>query len=266
MFKKCCVTLGIFLLLAVLTSVHSQVVVQKIGGDQAGIQLVPEVGVLVVAQQDTIIIDKVLPPEARAEENKTLNLQDGDQILMVNAQPVKSIKEFKAQYDHFKIGDEIKWGIRRGKEFRIITFKKADPEKMHAGKKIMLRVDASPDGKGVPQKEYSYMLGKEADAASASVNAGFIFAESDGKLKITHILEHAPAEVKAGLQVGDRLLALNGQTLTGASDFLTVYAKITTGQTVQLKFSRNGKESEVQWQKSESRAKVLIQKGKADEK
>lgn len=253
-------------LLSSLSPANSQMMLQRDGSDRPDIQIVAEVGVMLMATQDTLRIDNLLPIELRAVENKDLELKAGDQILMMNAQPVKSIKEYTSLYENLKIGDEIKWGIRRGKEFRIITFKKADPEKMHAGKKMVLRVSAGQDEQGRPKKEYQYMIGKEAETAATFADLGFVLGEADGKLKVTHILEHAAAEVKASFKEGDRLLSFNGKTLTAASDFVTAYEKIPIGQTFQIKVQRNGKESEVSLQKKASRVKVQIRKGKADEK
>jgi S1-C subfamily serine protease len=97
-------------------------------------------------------------------------------------------------------------------------------------------------------------------------NLGLILAAENQQLKVIHIMEHAIAEVKTAIQAGDILLMLNGTKLTSVDDLIKGYEKISVGQQVQMKVLRGEKAFELTFKKPESRVKIIMQKGKPDEK
>jgi PDZ domain-containing secreted protein len=258
--------LGVICLGIMFSSVHSQMFVKKVGPGQGEIHLVQEVGVLLAVQKDTIFVDELLPKEARAEENKELDIQKGDRILMVNAKSVKAIKEFKTIYDDLKIGDDMKWGIRRGKELMIITFKKGDPEKMKSGKKMIMRMDVDESRGPDDKRQFQFTMEKGSELNPELVNIGLILNVENQQLKVMHVMEHAIGDVKTAIQDGDILLEMNGAKMTTEKDFINTYEKISIGLPVKIQAMRGDKAFEFTFKKPESRVKIRIQKGSADEK
>ncbi|MBN2093025.1 PDZ domain-containing protein [candidate division KSB1 bacterium] len=258
--------LGVIFFGMMFSSIYSQMFIKKVGVDKTEIHLVQEVGVLLVVQKDTIVVDELLPIDARMEENKELDIQKGDRILMINAKPVKTIKEFISIYKDLKVGDEVKWGIRRGKELLIITFKKGDPEKMKSGKKMIMRMDVDESKNPGDKKQLQFTMEKGSNINPDLVNLGLLFASEKEQLKVMHVMEHAIADVKNALADGDILLELNDAKLTAEKDFINAYEKISVGQPVKIQALRGDKAFELIFKKPESRVKIRIQKGNKDEK
>jgi S1-C subfamily serine protease len=160
----------------------------------------------------------------------------------------------------------MKWGIRRGKELLIITFKKGDPEKMKSGKRIMLRMDDTKGNQPGEKGKFQFTMEKGSELNPELANLGLILAAENQQLKVIHIMEHAIPEVKTAIQAGDILLMLKGTNLTSVDDFIKGYEKISVGQMVQMKVLRGEKAFELTFKKPESRVKIIMQKGKPDEK
>ena len=124
---------------------------------------------------DTKILVELIPPISN-EKYKNINLQKGDEILFMNGNRVKGVKDLHDTYNSLKTGDEIKLGVKRGKERFFVTLVKE--EDTHEGKRTMIM---GGDGKQVDMKDGKAIInGKEVNIDSLK-KAGKLKLKKEGE-------------------------------------------------------------------------------------
>jgi hypothetical protein len=176
------IALGFFLTLTLASlpnSAHAQKkMVMSVGGE--GIEgqpfIIPELGAIVVFKEKKLEVLNVMPDNARPKDYLEVDIKAGDILVMLNGARLKTIEDLKSAHDSASAGDNFKFGIKRGKEMRILQFAKADPKSMPKGHAMTMSMDAEGGG----GKPLAVLMG-----------SGIIAEESDGKIVIGALMPDA---------------------------------------------------------------------------
>lgn len=63
---------------------------------------------------------------AKSKKNENESLLKDDEILYLNGRKLKSLEDFQKAYAEIKEGEELKFGIKRNGENKIVSIKKGD--------------------------------------------------------------------------------------------------------------------------------------------
>lgn len=130
---------SIITILLISFSLHAQEmrIIQK--GDA---QIISELKGVALFEDGKVLIGQLPDADQRESQYKDLDLKSGDEIQFVNGVRIKSMDDFIKAYTTVKIGDEIKFGVKRESQRFIVAFKKAEEAK------AMTRIiKVGPDGK-----------------------------------------------------------------------------------------------------------------------
>lgn len=204
--------------------------------------MVRETGALLVQEKDKLKIEMVLSPEQRPKGYADVDMKKDDMISMMNGKRVKTTDEAKTIYDGLKAGEDVKFGIMRGEQMLITSFKKADEKDLPQIKQMIVKGDGG-DIKPLPE-------------------LGMILGFKNKKIEILDMMENADEVLKKHeLTEGDQLVSLNGSSFNSLKEFSTAYDKINIGDKVDLKFSGSGKIKSIMVKKPEAKGNVIIKKG-----
>lgn len=175
----------------------------------------------------------VMPAEVRIKIYKEVDVKKGDLLLMMNGKKIDDVKKADVIYTALKPGDEIKLGLKRGEQMFIASFKKAKPEDLPRGSRVVIRDTDMPKGT-VFLPDDGLMLGIEGD-----------------KIVIRKKLPMADNDLKEG----DQLKELNGKEIKTVKDFTISFEKMKPGEKLLMTF-KSGKV--LTTKKPESKNKVVI--------
>ena len=185
--------------------------------------LMKEFGGAISTSGDTAKVNMVLPPAQRHADYKNLDVRPGDIIKIMNGQKISSASDMREIYDKLAIGDEIKLGLFRGKESRIVKFKKADPEKLPAQMMII----------GGPQGDNSLAL--------SMIQCGLMVKEQDQSLVVDGLANNLLPEYDGPTpQKGDVLIEIQGKPVASAPELNEIYDGLGVGNKVTLTLLREG--------------------------
>lgn len=233
-FIICIMFLGIFY-------AEAQVKIIRRGGDGKTVRMsedfadLPELGSIILLKDGKLVVDMVSEKNMRPKEYASVDIQEGDVIMMVNGKRVKSPKELKEQYSATATGSQVKLGIQRKEEMMIIAFDKADPEKLPK-RKIMIN---GGDGDG-------------PDDVMVIPNTGLFIGAKGKSVFIDKILTDIPSSSlkDADVKEGDAITGINGTKVGTFREFSGAYKKIAVGEKITITSSRKGKELSFSFTKS----------------
>ncbi|MEW5923741.1 MAG: PDZ domain-containing protein [Candidatus Zixiibacteriota bacterium] len=214
--------------------------------ENSPIFMLKEVGGIITEAADTIKVQMVMPPDNRPMDYKNVDIQAGDIIKMANGKKIESVKSLEDMYKSLAIGDELKLGLIRGKEMKIVTLVKGDESKM-PGQMMMIKGG-----------------GEGGDIVTGLVDAGLLLKVSDNQLIVEDILEQIKMSYDGPApEAGDIIEQLNGQTISSSEKLEEVYGAIEVGKKADLKILRNGQELKTSFTKPEAGAmrKTVMKKG-----
>jgi S1-C subfamily serine protease len=252
-----------FLIITVffVESLAAQVFVQKKGAREGEIFFLNEAAAMLKDEDGTIKVDVVLPGEQRPKEYQNIDLKQGDEILMVNAKRVKSVKELEKIYNELGVGGEMKLGVRRGEEMFLVSFNKIDPEKLPK-RRFMIRKGEPGDLKpGEEKKIFSQQIKIENKDGKVKpvLEIGLILKEVDNKVIVDKVIaDLAKREANFDAKEGDIIFSINGEKLQTVQQFSGIYDKIQTGQDVKFVVLREKKEMAVSFKKPEEEQTMII--------
>lgn len=102
----------------------------EVGGDNAGMTVVPELGAI-LNQTDQGLIVQLLPI---GDRSALPDIKADDRVVRIAGTTVKTVAEFEEKFAGFAAGDKLTLGIERGDKSIDITF-----EKPEAPKNMMIR-------------------------------------------------------------------------------------------------------------------------------
>jgi hypothetical protein len=253
-------TLMILIILIVQT-LTAQVIIKKAGPGEGGMFFLNELAAIISEKDGTIIVEHAMPTDQRPETYRDIDFKQGDEILMVNANRVKLLKDLEKIYTEIEVGETMKLGVRRGEEMFIVSFNKMDPEKLPK-RKLMIRkgVPGGDEAEDEPKiSSYQIKIENPDGKVKLLMGTGLIIKETDNKLGIYKIIpEMVKVLGEVDLKEGDILVALNSEKIKSLAQFTKIYDEIKVGDEVQLVTLREKKEINVKFKKPEAEGQVFI--------
>jgi S1-C subfamily serine protease len=234
LFIACLVIIMTFLM---TFSIYAQVrkTITKSIDDEGGMCLIKEFGGVLVVDDDEIKVDMVMPADQRHNDYKTLDIKEGDIVKMINGKKINTPEMLEKIYNSFEIGKEIKLGIFRGKEMRIVKFAKADPEKLPG----QMMVIGGPDS--------------AVEIAMSMVTVGLVASEKDGRVVIDEVIGNMLAKFDGQTpKKGDAIVKVQGQLVTSASELDKIFESVPVGEKVSLELSRQDEKYTTGFEKSDT--------------
>jgi len=199
---------------------------------------IPGVVAMVLNSDGVFKFDFVSPADRRDPDFKDVDIRKGDVLIMLNGKRVKSVEQLHELFDAIKVGDEVKLGLRRGKDMLIASFPKAEMNQSGGGMVVTETEDAGNAGGPKVMTRTMTVGGPEGDAIPL-VQFGAVLIEKDGTLQVGPKLQLQGMKAKEiNLAEGDVVLAINGTDVKSAGQFRPVYDKLAEGADVNLKVKR----------------------------
>ena len=223
--------------------------------------MIKEIGATLIEADGKLEVAFVLPGESRLEAYKSVDIEQKDVILMVNGKKVVSAADIREVFEGIKPGDEIKIGLKRGKNMMIVSFERADPESLPKLRTMTFETsEESAEGDHVPG-EVTIMRagGPPGEDLAMLEGSGLIAKEEDGVVVIAMVMPHAKklfdsVEVKEG----DRILSIKGKKVLGVAALLELYADIEPGSEITLLLERSDENFSVTFEKAKQQNKVMM--------
>jgi S1-C subfamily serine protease len=202
---------------------------------------IPETGALVVKDGTDLTVRFVPPAGSRPEKYKSVDLQEGDLILLVNGKRVKTVEDLKKVHAETPVGGTLKLGIQRDQEMMIVSFEKGDPKDLP---RMNMRIVTSDD-----------------DGTRVLPAVGVMLVEKKKSVVVEKILPVETSAVK-GLDVkeGDVIVAMNGTGVASLKAFVDLYDGLAVGDKVEWKTRRSGKEIAVSFPKPKPIGRVIMRR------
>ncbi len=201
----------------------------------------PETGALILGQGTELKVAFSPSEQERRDPYKSVDLREGDLILLANGKRVKSIPELTKAYDSTSVGAEFKLGIQRGKEMMIVSFPKADPV-------------AFP-------KRQMRMITEDEPGVAVFPAVGILLEEKKGSVVIQDLLPSGTSAVE-GLDVkaGDVITAINGKKVGTVEAYSKAYDALEVGAQVTWQTLRGGEVQTITFKKPKPSGPMIIKK------
>lgn len=240
----------------------------------------PGLGAVVLPGEKYLRIGMMPSSENLPKELRSVDLKEGDLILMLNGKRVKTIGDLRDAYDALAVADTLEFGVKRDKDMLIVSYPKPKDEMEGGGHRVMMMTSTGPPPDGEADDGGSFtkvmtMGGEEGgDGAVTKVmtldgggpilamEAGVMFAEKDGVVEVMVVIGNAPTELTGGpLKEGDRLVSCQGEPVTDGEAFRKQYESIKVGTTVTLVYTRDGAEYTVSFAKAKNENVMMKRAG-----
>ena len=232
---------------------HTQMKTLDVG--EGGAFIIPEIGAVVTLEEKTLKIIDVLPADMKAKEYKDIEVKVGDQILMLNGKKLESVDKLETLYKEIKVGDEVKFGVRRGSGMLMISYAKAEEK---AGGNMQIMTMSGPPGADPKGGSFNFNIEGDAEGILPVPELAVILGEENGQVKVLQMFPHAKEMYPAGgVQAGDIFTSINDTKIATSDEFQKVYDGIKIGETVTLGILRNGEDSIVKVLKPEQKMKII---------
>ena len=259
--KNLLVSMTVVIIIGSAQILAQTTIMRRTGGDD--MFLLPECGALLLEKDGSLNVDMVLPVESRLEEYKALDIQKGDEILMMNGQRVKSAKSLKEMYEAVNIGSEIQFGIRRKQEMFIVSFSKADPEKI-PGRQMMVVRSGEPgpetEGSSGPTTHVqTFRLDGSDGNLFPLMGTGLVVHEEEGLVKVHTVMPQASQTFGVlKLEAGDILRSINETSVQNLETVIELWDQIGIGEEVILEIEQEGELSTTRFKKPNVQTQTMI--------
>ena len=204
-----------------------------------------------VAEEDAseIKIGTVLPAQVRPDANLEIDIEQGDQILMMNGERVESIGGLREMYEALEDGDEIKLALKRGDRRFLVGFAKAPADGSGV---VVRRRQAAGGGTAVR------VMSSGGDVALLH-EARAVLGEQEGEVRVAGLMGES-----AELGGGDVIVAVNGTEVSSLAEYRETYEALEVGSALSLTVRRGEQTLEVELTKAETPAGMVIRRQTAD--
>lgn len=216
--------------------------VMSVGGE--GIEgqpfIIPELGAIVVSKNSALEVLNVMPEHARPKDYLSVDIKEGDILIMLNGSKLKSIEDLQTAHESLATGEELKFGVKRGKEMRLVKFNKADPAKFPKAQATTMTIDGSA---GALDGKVAMLMG-----------TGVVAKNSEGGgIEIAALMPDASANL-GGVAVaeGDKIVSLQGTKITELKQLSDLFEKIAIGEEVTLVLANAKEEYTATFKKKKS--------------
>jgi S1-C subfamily serine protease len=236
--------------------------------DDTSMFLIPELGAMIAAYDAGLTVDMVLPEDQRKDEYKSVDLQEGDIIKMMNGKRMMSPVDIKDAYEALSVDDEVKLGIKRGQSLQIVSFPKGDIKDtpqvvmVTSGGPGGCAAGDVPVGANVQQIKVS---GDNVDMEGmmALIGLGLLLKEAGGHIVVDQVLPNTPKGPPEDFPVkGDIIKRIQGKDVSSSKELAELFKGIKTSETMTLTFSREGKSLTSTFAKPEAGQGKMIMKTK----
>jgi len=258
--KKIQFILAISIILFTQTLI-AQVFIKKAEPGAGEIFFLNELSAVISEKDGVIIVEHAMPTEQRPEIYRDIDFKQGDEILMVNADRVKSAKDLEKIYNELEVGETLKLGVRRGEEMFIISFNKMDPEKLPKRKLMIRNRVPAGDEAGKEPKISSYQIKMDDTDGKMKflMGTGLILKEMGSQVKIDKVIPKMVQEMgEINVKEGDVVIELNGEKIKSLAQFTKIYDEIKAGNEVKLITIREKKQIDVKFKKPEPGEQIFI--------
>jgi len=261
MQRKTNIVVFVIFIILITQSLNAQVIIKKLGAGEGEIFFLNELSVIISEKDGTIIVEHAMPTDQRPENYRDIDFKQGDEILMVNADRVKLVKDLEKIYNELEVGETMKLGVRRREEMFIVSFNKMDPEKLPKRKLMIRKGVPGGDEVGEERKISSYQIKIDNTDGKMKflMGTGLILKEKENQVKIDKVIPEMVEELgEVDAKEGDILVALNGEKIKSLAQFTKIYDEIKVGDEVQFVTIRAKKEINVKFKKPEAEGQVFI--------
>jgi S1-C subfamily serine protease len=254
-----------------LAAAETQMRTMTIGGDDAtAMTMIAELGALVMEIDSTLKVAHVMEAQMRMAAYKDVDLQQDDIILMVNGKRTRTVADLDTLLAVLKPGDEIKMGVRRGKEMRMVSFAKADPEDLPKVQ-MMTMTMGGEEGEGGDGEGW-HSSGGEGKMVTRTIGgnmapgdivmlmgSGLIARKSDDGPVIASLMPHA-AGILGSTKVaeGDRIIKLQGKAVKSAKNLQLAWDAIDEGDEVEMTLTHDGKEYTLSFKRDKTPGNIIM--------
>ena len=256
MLKKALFTLAVLaigLLISNTASAQEHRKTMTFEGEAGKITIIQGIGAILKEVDGELIVEMMLPKENLPKDLRNVDLKKDDIVFMCNGKTVKSVEEFNAIVEALKNGDEIKLGVKRGKDRLITALPKSEGEGQ-----MMMMTTTIDDGDG---EESSVNLGGKMMNNVTFLSCGIVLQDNDGKVEVIALTPEFKSEDDSQKpDEGDILIAVNDTKAETAQALRAVYNKTADNDKVKLTFSKGGTEYSTYVIKKKDDGEVMIKK------
>jgi len=243
-YKRCLRTFVVLALASALPILAQQTITRRIDASNS-VVLSEIASIATPAEAGEGVTLTVLPTEMRPQENRSLDLREGDRVLMMNGQRIRSADALRELYEAVEEGGEVKLALERGDERFLVSFEKGD------GSNTLM--SGGGGGGGVEQRVM--IAGPGSGKAEFLHEAFCLLGEEDGHLKVVNQLRPG-----GDLLPDDVIEKVNGQAVVSIEEYRSLYEKAAIGDELRFAVRRGGESVDVVIEKSEPPAGMMIRR------
>lgn len=220
--------------------------------------LIPETMTVLSEEDGNVKVLVDMSQNVTQKEYKNIDIKQNDVILMLNAKKVSSVENFEKIYSEITTGDEVKIGIKRGEEMRIVSFSKADPADKSQPRMMVMTTKVPDEGDG---KEGSGDIIDPFTGERQKLvpELGVILQKKNDQITVQSIMDYAEEVVGSkSFTVSTRILSINGKKVTGLDDVPTILNDIPDNEPVVMEIANKGKTETLTFRKPKSPNKLII--------
>ena len=222
-----------------------------------GFFMIPELGAAVVQIKDTLKVDLMPPIEQRPKDYASVDLREGDLILLFNGKRVTTAAALESAYKALKIGDQIQLGLKRKDGLHLATFKKADESTLPKRKLMMMNVGGHGDSSKIGSGPGALKI--EGDKATVVISAGIVLSQKGGKTMVAAVLSIPDLEIIEGnFAQRDILEMINAKTVSSPKEAQTIVESVRDGDTVKVALSRGDEKVMVSFVKLAAHSRTTV--------
>lgn len=242
MYQRCLRAFFVLVLASALPILAQHTVTRRIDASN-GVILSEIASIAAPAEEGEGVTLNVLPTDLRPKENRGLDIQEGDRILMMNGRRIRSADALRELYEGVEEGGEVKLALERGDERFFVSFEKGD------GSNTLM----SGGGGGVEQR---VMIAGPGAGKSEFLHEAFcLLGEEDGHVKVINQIREV-----GDLRPGDVIEKVNGKAVGSIEEYRSIYEAAAIGDELRFLVGRGGESVEVVMEKSEPPAGMMIRR------
>ncbi len=216
--------------------------------DASSSLIMPEIGAIATVGEDSdeVTFGTLLPEDVRSEENRDLDLRQGDAVLMINGERIRSLGRLRTLYEKVTEGEQVKLALKRGEQRFLVAFSKG----------------AGSGGSGVFVSRHPGGGGGTAVRVIRAGGGGDVEFLHEGRVILgeregaVHVLNQLQDDGE--LRQGDVIETLAGKVVGSLAEFQRLYTAVDIGEALSLAVRRGEESLEVELTKAERPAGMMI--------
>ncbi len=216
---------------------------QMITAESGEAFIIPECECLALMKDSVISILAVLEPAKRPDKYRTIDIQKGDVLMMLNGKKLTDATFLRTMYDSLAMGAEIKLGLKRNGKPMIVSFQKGEPIEGGNMKMVLDTEGGAPGQQGGQRVMKQFAGGEDFDEIDALVPLGILVGISKGKAVVADLLPMA-GEVygEKTPATKDELVSIDGKPIKGMEAIESLRPSLVSAKKGTVVVRRDGKE------------------------